>query len=272
MTVLVESGYVQDFPLNHARILYDNVVEGAEASGESGAYPAGAVLTASTYERWAPALSNDTLTVTFPSQTIDAIALAAMSNLDFRLEVRTGGSFWETIIPFHFSADNQAVLVLIAPRLADGVRITALPPTADTSIGVVYVGRALTMQRPFYQGHRPAMLTAENTLQPLVSESGEWLGASLLRQGRSVSMKWQNLTAAWVRSEWVPFAFNTRKAPFFVAWNPLEHPSDILYCSSSETPAPVHSGPRDLMSVELAARGYSDGTDPARLSSTLVFF
>ena len=280
MSVLIEQGHVTEYPLNHARILYGNVITDAEATGELPRYPAAAVLTETTYERWSPSVSGDSLTLSFPEQEVNALALAALSGLDFEIEVREGGTWVAvSLYPPHgpslaadfaeqeyglldTSPDNQATLLLLKPRTIDAARITVTYAATSPTIGVVRVGTLLEMMRPFYQGHTPAILAGDNTLTPNISESGEWLGASLLRQGRSINMKWENLKASWVRRKWYPFSKTIKTAPFIVAWNAKQYSADVFYCSASSTPKPTHTGPLDYMSISLSARGYSDGTDP----------
>lgn len=283
MSVLVEDGHVTTYPLNHARIMYRNVITAATATGSEVNQPPASALTKTTYERWRPLVSGDSITGTFPEQIINTVALAAHSDLTPTVEIRVGG-VWETVQAFppegptlisdfaadeyellEYSPDNEAVLFLIKPRMCDAVRITATYSGTTPSLGVLMAGTVLEMYRPFYGGHTPAMLTSDSVLQPNISESGEWLGASLLRQGRPVSMSWDNLPAAWVRREWQPFSDAILTSPYVLAWNPLRASADAIYCSSSERPAPRNTGTRNLQSINLSARGYSDGTTPVVL-------
>ena len=285
MSVLMEPGHVTEYPLNHARILYGNAITAATATGARAKFPASAALTETTYERWSPAESGDSITLTFPSQNINAIALAAHSELQPTIEVRHNGAFIDvTAYPtnddpslisdfttdthqlLNYSPDNQAILFLLKPRRIDAIRITVTYSGTAPTLGVVRAGNVLEMARPFYQGHNPAILAADNTLRPNVSESGEWLGASLIRQGRSVKMDWKNIASSWIREKWTPFSKTIKTSPFIIAWNAKKFSTDVFYCSSSDTPMPTHSGPRDLMSVSLSARGYSDGTEPEVLN------
>ena len=281
----MEPGHVTEYPLNHARILYGNAITAATATGARAKFPASAALTETTYERWSPATSGDSITLTFPTQNINAIALAAHSGLNPLIEVWQSGAYipinvypldggpslvsdfaTDTHQLLNVSPDNQAILLLLKPRRMFAIRITLAYSGTAPTLGVVRAGNVLEMLRPFYQGHNPALLSADNTLEPNISESGEWLGASLIRQGRSVKMDWQNLASSWIREKWTPFSKTIKTSPFIIAWNAKKFSTDVFYCSSSDTPQPTHSGPRDLMSVSLSARGYSDGTEPEVLN------
>ena len=284
MTIFVESGHVNEYPFNHARIIYGNATNAAAtATGADTEYPAALVLTETTYERWKPLTSGDSITMTFSAGNYDAVALAALSDLNFTLEVRQVGSpVFETIKMFRpddgetliadftepdyslldYSPDNQAIMVLLKKRQLNAIRITVTYDGTAPTLGVIRVGNVLEMARPFYQGHNPAMLSSNSTVRPNVSDSGEWLGASLIRQSRSLSMAWNNLKADWVRKNWVPFSQTLKTKPFFIAWNPLRFPSDCFYATAQQEPKPTNSGPRDYQSITLTATAYSDGSDP----------
>jgi len=284
MTIFVESGHVNEYPYNHARIIYGNATNAAvSATGADTDYPAALVLTETTYERWKPAASGDSITMAFTAGNYNAIALAALSDLNFTLEVRQVGSpVFEAIKMFRpddgetlsadftepdyslldYSPDNQAIIILLKKRQLNAIRITVNYEGTAPTLGVIRVGNVLEMARPFYQGHNPAILSSNSTVRPNVSDSGEWLGASLIRQSRSLSMSWNNLKADWVRKNWVPFSQTLKTKPFFIAWNPLRFPSDCFYATAQQEPKPTNSGPRDYQSITLTATAYSDGSDP----------
>lgn len=261
MSVLVEDNFQSSFPLNHARILYDSFAEYVTATGELTSSPADSVLTPTTHERWMPANSGDSITLEFPGQrVVSGVGMGAVTGpFSFTLELRRQGSF-VTVLE-GVVLDSQPVLMLLNSAPADAARITVEYTGARPSIGTIYCGRVLEMQRPFYQGHRPASLSENNTMRPTLSESGEWIGASQIRQGRDVSLSWKNLEAEWVRRVWQPFSLDIKRRPFFVAWNPLEFKKDVVFAIGGSTPQPRNSGPRDLMSVELNGIAYSDGKD-----------
>ena len=120
-------------------------------------------------------------------------------------------------------------------------------------IAVIRVGKALQMERPFYGGHAPLHMARQTVLRSNMSESGEFLGRTKQRTFGATAIAWDNLTAAWVRTNWRPFQRATETEPFFIAWRPSSF-SEVGYCQLDSVPIPENKGVRDLMSVEMAVR------------------
>lgn len=287
--ILIESGLEPEIPLNHARFLYRDKIALISASSSATNRPASAMLTWQTYERWEPSAGATaaTITITPNGETFSALGIAAhtLSVCD-TVEVRVGvGGAAETIS--HFPAqgstldldfedesfrefnpypDNETTLILMKEKAASNqVEIYMTWSGEPPTIGKLILGDALAMERPFYGGHAPAMLNRSTQTVPNISESGEWLGRSLIRQGRSARMQWDNLTASWYRRYFEPLIEHATKLPFIVAWNPLQFPSDCLYASTEGDAAPSNKGTRNLMTVSLSMRAYSDKT-PANVT------
>ena len=270
MAVLIENNVTLPNP-THARIGWRDVTNGVSASSAASDSPASSALTWQTYERWRPTSSPATLTATFDATPIDYIGIAAhtLSEADsVTFEVRVGG-VWSEVLPGVIegmeAADNEAIMLLVERREGcTGVRVSFSYSGEAPTVGKISAGLALTMFRPFYGGHSPAMLSRNTRKQPNVSEGGEWLGASIIRQGRSTSVAWDHIPAKWYRLYFDKFVHHARSHPFFFAWNPSRFP-DCIYAMATDDVQPANMGIRDLMSVSMAIKGYSDGTQP-RLS------
>ncbi len=57
------------------------------------------------------------------------------------------------------------------------------------------------------------------------------------------------MTARWYRDWFDPFVEAARRYPFFIAWNPLRFPDEVLYGWCNEDIQPTNQGRRDFMSV-----------------------
>ena len=266
MAVLIESGYALPDP-THARIGYRDVTETYSATSAAAQHPASAAQSWMTYERWKPTSSPATLTAEFSATEIDYIGIGAhtLSLVDtMTVQVRIGGT-WTTVSTspeYGFSGqDNEGIMVLMSQRQASGVRVTITYSGDAPNIGKIAAGRVLTMARPFYGGHSPVMLSRDTTRQPNVSEGGEWLGTSIIRQGRSGQAQWANIRALWYRIYFDPFVQVARSQPFFFAWNPARFP-DCAYAMLEGDVRPSNQGQRDLMSFSMSFKAYSDGTQP----------
>ncbi len=270
MSLVITQNYILNvasglaLPLNQARIGYASATIGntPTVSSTASGFFAGALSNRLTHEFWKPTASPATVEYSFSNQTIDYLGIAAHSlgttGTTVKLEyTKDNGTTWFEIEEFTPTTDN-AVMVLFETVLnANGFRLTFTYSGDAPTIGVLYVGQSLVMQRPIYGGHTPITLARETINRPQVSESGQWIGASVIRRAFSSSAAWKHLTASWYRTNFDPFAFHVSKAlPFFFAWNPDEWPNEVAYCWSNTQIKPVNMGIRDLMEVSLNLEGY----------------
>jgi len=264
MAVMFENGYTPPNP-THARIGWQDAIESISATSAESAQPASSALTYQTYERWRPTSSPATLTASFSAQTIEYIGIAAHTLRiadSVTLEVRQG-STWTPVTTdlVSWPQDNEAIMVLIEPRQLTGVRLTIEYSGDAPTVGKMAAGKVLAMRRPFYSGHAPGMLSRSTRRQPSVSEGGEWLGNTVIRQARSTTLSWEHIEANWYRINVDPFVQHARGKPFFVAWNPLRF-TDCLYGMLTGDVSPQNMGIRDYMAFSIDVRAYSDGTEP----------
>lgn len=249
------------YPLSHARILYDNLFDNAVVS-----IPAAQGITnPNTYERWIRSGSDLSITITQTSpQTIDAIAIGAHnlgtigSTVTISTSAASTGTFTTraTLSP----DDDKAIIVLLGSEItAQRIRITLGGLVLGAEIGVLYAGIALAMQRPIFGGHAPIHLNAETTYSNNASETGNWLGRTIVRNGYSTSYNWQFLTDDWYRDNFQPFVVTGRKKPFFIAWRPDLYPNETAYCWMTSDPKPSNrGGGTNYMEVSIDVQGYAD--------------
>lgn len=255
-----------DYPLNHARILYESIAtnDNIIASSESAGFPGIAAVNSDTYEYWLPVTMPATFTVDAGvAKDVDSVGIAAHSfaddNVTITIEYSTDGIAWSGVSTGAFGAqDGTPVLALFDKVFARYWRITFAGSTAP-QIGVIYIGQALQMERPFYGGHTPITLARMTDYIGNMSEGGQILGISVIRKGTKTKYDWQHLTAAWVRETFDPFIVSCRNGvPFFLAWNALQFPREVGYLIVGEDIQPSNMGIRDLMQVGFTAQGLSD--------------
>jgi hypothetical protein len=263
MTVLTPSPYVLpggDLPLTHARILHaGNWLSGGTATASDTAtdFFANGPLNSLTYERWKPA----TLPATWEydhgsAAAVDCAGIAAhtMGTNGNSLAVQYfNGSVWVDALASASVATDEPILVIFPPQTRQRWRISVSGGTAP-EIGVVKFGKALQMQRTLYGGHTPVGFARMTELRANYSETGEFLGRTVQRTMRSTVYAWENLTAAWMRTNWIPLQKAVESEPFFIAWRPALV-GDVGFVQVDQAPVPVNMGVRDLMSVELQVRG-----------------
>lgn len=264
MPVYLSSISVRQSHDDRARIGYRSVLPAATLSGTSGqpGYPLSAITNPATYERYTPSAMPATIQADAGAAVaVDYIGIAAhtlgSSGCTVYVESSPDATTWTTRLTLT-PTDDTTLFGMFDSVSARYWRIRITGTTAPT-VGVVYLGAALTMQRELYGGHTPLVLARMTAVRPNLSETGQWLGASQTRAGFGTSFAWRHLTAAWYRDEFDPFvATNPRVRPFFIAWRPHSFPSEVGYCWATEDIAPHNMGIRDLMSVDMRVEAYRD--------------
>ena len=259
---LSTSGYTvgPNQPLNHARILYAPIAGTITADGADGDLAANDF----TSQKWAcGTLPADWTLVTAANASVDTVFIAAHnlgstgSTVIIKTAATVGGAFTTraTVVP----ADDSAIAVMInsggTPYVIREIQIEITGASDAAKIGIIRAGVALQMQRPVFGGVRPIGLNRLVETRHAISETGQWLGRTIQRQASRTTMDWQNLSAAWVRSDFRPFSLALPQTPFGFVQNPLRMPESVAWCWTDQAPAPENMGVRDLMSVSLEITG-----------------
>jgi hypothetical protein len=264
MSIYISFVDVEQSYNDYARIGYSSIITAANISGTAGTtgFALASVVNPATYERYTP--------VSMPA-TIQADAGAAVAcdyvgiaahNLGSKactvyVESSADNLTWTTRLTL-VPADDTTIMGLFDSVSARYWRVRITGTTAPT-IGVVYLGAMLTMQRTLYSGHTPLTLARVTAVRPSVSATGQFLGATQERKGFATDFAWRHLTADWYRANFDPFvATNPRCKPFFIAWRPYSYPTEVGYCWATGDIKPSNSGPRDFMEVSLSVEGFSD--------------
>ena len=252
------------FPLTHARIGYktictrDNVVASSQAAG----FEAADAVNIFTNEYWQPNVLPATWTCTPATGTdSDYIGIAAhtlgSNGCTVGIEYTTDGTTWTELFSFA-PEDNQAIMLIYEPVTAMAWRLTVSGGTGIPRLGVIYIGESLAMQRPIYGGHAPITLQLKTILTNQMSEAGQFMARSIVRQGVGTSYSWSNLTAGWVRQYWRPFQKAARSVPFFIAWRPISFPDETAFVWTLSDISPSNSGMKNFMSISMDVAGVAD--------------
>ena len=246
-----------DYPLTHARWFYKRVSGTVSASSETAGNPAIAANNPLTYTFWRPASPTATWTIETPApEDVDYCAIAAhtlATNGSTVTVQRWDGSAFVDILTMA-PTDNSPLIFYFAEVQSDRFRVSITGATAPR-LGVIWFGKATSMERPIYGGHSPITLSRSTILSNNVSERGQWLGRSIVRGGSATSFTWQNLTAAWYRSDFDPLVEHLRTEPAFIAWRPASFPQETAYVWTNQDIQPTNAGRRDLMSVTVQVEG-----------------
>ncbi len=151
-------------------------------------------------------------------------------------------------------ADNEPLLFIFDPVTSQSWKLLFQDMRSGDEVGVVKFGKLMQMERPIYGGHSPLDLSRQTIVRSNYSETGEFLGKTTQRSFEQTSFGWSHLTASWVRANWPSFQRAAESEAYAIAWRP-ETFDTVSYVQSDAVPVPQNMGIRDLMSVEMTARG-----------------
>lgn len=248
-------------PLNHARILWN------PASGTVAADGAGGALAQNefTAQRWVLGAGSQAWTLTLPAAApVDCVFVAAHNlagcNIVIATSPTTSAAFTTraTILP----GDNGTIAALFTDRdgnpiSARRVRLTVTGGGATRTAGIIRVGKALELPIPIYGGHGPISWNRRSEIEPQVSETGQWLGATIKRRSLQASYAWEYLAADWYAENFEPFAQTLPARPFGIIGNPsLMGQADVGWCRALSDPSPQNMGVRNYLAVSLDVTGF----------------
>ena len=169
------------------------------------------------------------ITAQTAGQQIDYIGIARhnLDQIGLTVTVKYNGI---TVIPATPVSSIQAILFLLNEATPVTVEIIIKGATVAPQIGVIYIGKALRLERDIYVGHSPINYSRDRVSVNGVSENGQYLGAIDVRQTNSTSVSLQNLTPNWYRTELDPFFALSPRPPCFYAWRPEGYPMEVGYC------------------------------------------
>lgn len=265
------AGYTSSVPLNHPRICYESYA--ATVTGTAGKTYNGDVVTNEyTYERWdgADPLMEcgdpegecgsegwgivGALTLDFiNAKPLSYVAVAAHTLKDYHitLEWSLDGVTYTELHSGVETSDNPLIFVFTEVT-ARYVRFSAY----GGEVGVIYCGRILELQRGIYAGHTPITLSRTTVKNLNRSVKGQFLGTSIVRTGLSSSYQASNIPIDWYETNIEPLSLHARTKPFFVAWNPLEHPTHTVYGYAQGDIKPTLSGVINMCEFSFDLDGY----------------
>ena len=260
LTAIALPSSTPPYALNHARILYANLLLGsavATTSGANGSF----TLIPNTADRWT---LTDTGSITFTlaaNVDMDTVCIGAhnLGSNGFSVHVQYSDDLVSGFLSFKaIQSPTDDTAMMFHNAATHDVRRLKITVTGTGSVflGSIYAGIALQMQRPFFAGHTPITLSATTSRYSSMSEGGNFIGEQIRRIGYSTSADWSNLENAWLRLYFKPFMIHARTLPYYFAWNLLEEPLDIGYCKTSEDIKPAYSGVRNLLDVSFKMVGF----------------
>jgi len=259
--VVIQDSFDPAVPLTHSRIGIDNIARTGtvDASSEAAGFPAIAAANPLTYEFWKPTSVPAWWRVDAGvSVTVDYVGIAshnlATAGSSVTVQRSDDNDTWVDVVTTT-PTDNSPIMFLF-----DGVSarywrvvVTGNNPT----ISVINIGKVLEMQRACFAGISPIEFTRSTTIRPNVSEGGQWLGRSVIREGSATSVSFRHLTYDWYRDNFDPFVEQARSYPFFFAWRPDAYQRSVGYVWTRGDIAPTTMGIKSYLQVGFDMEGLS---------------
>lgn len=255
---------VSPFPGYHAHIGYQNYLAADMLSGTTGdaGFEMDNLLNELTYDQYR--------TSTLPAQInidlqepkdVSYVGLGAHNLADINgtasIEYSNDAVTYTPAGTFAPGDNNPLMFISQTKILARFWRIN-FTGTGTLQLGVLYIGEVLVMQRPMWGGITPPQMARRTEYQNNVSDSGQWLGRSVIRKNVDVRVEWEHLTSEWYRANFEPFVKAVRTKPFFLAWNPERFPLEVALVWTTRDIRPVNMGVGDMLSVSIQGEGFSD--------------
>jgi hypothetical protein len=259
--VVVQDDFDPIVPLTHSRIGIHSIGRTGTVSASSAAagFPASAAANPLTYEFWKPTAVPGWWRVDAGAPvTVDYVGIAAHNLATAASTVTVQSSddndTWVDV-DSHTPTSDAPIMFLFAPTTARYWRVVVTGNTP--TVGVIYIGAVLEMQRAAFAGINPIDLTRRTTIRPNVSEGGQWLGRSVIREGSATAVSFRHLTFDWYRTNFDPFVEDARSYPFFFAWRPEGYEHSVGYVWTTSDIAPTTMGIKDYLRVSLDMEGLS---------------
>lgn len=255
MTPLALDAILPPFELNHARVLYDNLLVSSLAQSPAGS---GAELTLSpnTADRFTSPVSDY---ITYQSDSnilIDSVGVGGHNLFDggYSVLVQYRESLLTPLVDFgtFTPTSNAPILIHLNDSISARIlQVTFVGGSGDIYVSSVYAGIALQMQRPYFSGSTPINLAPVTDYYSSRSESGNFIGRQIRKREFMTSAAWKNLDEVWLRTYFLPFVESAKSYPFFFAWNLRDYPSDVGYVMTTSDIKPSYQGVRKLMQVDI---------------------
>lgn len=241
----------------HNLVRFDNVFADEETDDE----PVRNLANPLTYRFWRGQTTDEQLVQVNldAAEDVDYFAIAkhnlGSSGAFLTFQSSTNGTDWSTVVASFGLNDDFVMIREFNSVFAGYFRLLITPGVVPPSIGVLYVGRILAMQRRLYVGHTPFPQARSTDVSSGRSENGQFLGRVLRREFLETGADFQNLTPAWFRTNVDPFIESARVNPFFWAWRPGDYPFETGFAWLKSDPQVSNQRSNGMMQMSFQFQG-----------------
>lgn len=234
MSTVISSNLVlssQVLRTNAGLVCFENIVNFDTVSATSSTLenPITNVANPATAYSWeATSAATQTITIQADGREIDYIGIARhnLNQPGLTMAIKYNGIIVSAAQPV---SSSQAILFLLNPASPTTIELVITSATTAPRIAVLYIGKALKLERNIYVGHTPITYGRARKAINGVSENGQYLGEIVVSQSNSTGVKLENLTPEFYRNELDPFFAAVPRVPCFWAWRPDSFPTEVGY-------------------------------------------
>ncbi len=192
------------------------------------------------------------------TKTVDYLAVAA-HDIDeqtgsIKLQHWTGAAYADTPGSDYTPPDGSPFMLTFAAVSATKFKVVLSGLDANASVGVVSIGQRLELERGFAAGFVSPSLARTDKIMNARTQSGAFLGRSLIRTGVGGRLRLNHLSESWVRNSLEPFLLHARDKGWFLLWNKDTQTTEVAYCWTTKMPQPPFESP-GLISVSIGYEG-----------------
>lgn len=243
----------------HSVLTRSNVTADEEAEG----FPVTNVVTTSTspVEQWKGTSTAAQNIQVFEggSQECDYFAVAkhnfGSTGATIKLQNSADAVTWADVTEDIAPGDDNAIMFRFDGATTNYWRLHITPGSAAPRVTVLYLGLLLVGQRRIYVGHTPLTLGRNQVVTTGLSEDGAFLGRVKRREFLASAVDFKNLTPAWYRTKFDPFAEASAERPFFWAWRPGSYPLEVGYAWVDGGIKPSNQLSNGMMQVAFEMQG-----------------
>ena len=157
---------------------------------------------------------------------------------DCKMQYWTGGAYADCPGSAYTPVDNNVFVVTFPTVASTRFQFIAQNLDAAADIAVVSFGEYLQLERGVTAGYAPPQWMRRTTLYNAGTQSGAFLGRSVVRTGTAGQIVLAHCTEEWVRTDLLDFVSESEDHGWFLQWAPRDHETETAYCWTTKQPEP----------------------------------
>lgn len=249
---------------------WDNIVttSNIDSTTEDTEFPVSNLANPATDLKWQGGVNtgDEYITITNGnSELLDYVAIAkhnlgtisAIVSIEKCTNLANSPQVWTEIFQQEVMTDDTPTIFRFTPTSPQGIRVRIQPDVDYPEIAVLYAGSLLLMERSVKVDvkHTPFPLGTLTKVVNGFSESGNFLGRTVVNTRKESTAQFDNITSSFYRDEFNDFIDASRDTPFFFAWAPDDYPEDVGFAWTIADPIPELDTVTDRFGITLKMQG-----------------